>query len=122
MSTAAQIVDSYLLKPMQQGMLYHARPEPCSRWNAALGRQVSGAGNFFDLGGNSSRMQKFLRRLCARLQRKLFIVSLLLYPTARSLAGSLSETPAAIPGDSAFQDRGAKALTAIARQQKARMQ
>ena len=89
-------------------------------WQAAFGRPVSETDNFFDLGGHSLLMLQIHRRLCAKFQRELPIVSLFQHPTIRSLAGFLSGKPAAVPALSDIQDRAAKARAAIARQQKVR--
>ena len=65
-----------------------------SLWQELLGVEgVSMEDNFFDLGGHSLLLIQAHRRLCELLQRDLPVVSLLQYPTIRSLARHVDGIP-----------------------------
>ena len=62
-------------------------------WQEILGREQVGAeDNFFDLGGSSLLILQMQRKLRQALGREVAVVSLLRYPTVRTLAASFAET------------------------------
>jgi hypothetical protein len=85
-------------------------------WQDALGCIPAATDNFFDLGGHSLLMLQVHRRLCAKVQRDISIVTLFQFPTIRSLATHLAGGSTPVSATSAAQERAAKARAAMARQ------
>ena len=88
-----------------------------SLWQELLGvERVSMDDNFFDLGGHSLLLMQAHGRLRDILQRDLPIVSLLQYPTVRTLARHMSGDPGTRPGTAGASERARKQRDAMRKQ------
>ncbi|HET9662751.1 MAG TPA: phosphopantetheine-binding protein, partial [Burkholderiales bacterium] len=88
-----------------------------SLWQELLGvEHVSMDDNFFDLGGHSLLLMQAHGRLCDILQRDLPIVSLLQYPTVRTLARHVSGDPGVRHGAAGAAERARKQREAMRKQ------
>jgi len=87
-------------------------------WSEALGRERVGVtDNFFDLGGHSLLLVVVQNRLQSVLGRPVAIMELFAYPSVRTLAQRLGDTPApvAVTASLSPAERAARQREALAR-------